>query len=116
VDALLDANIVPFVTLFHWDMPQALQDEMGGFAGRDCAAHFADYAEVVAGRLGDRVGHWITLNEPWVYATLGHLRGLHAPGRANRGVLARRPPPTARPRVGGERLRARHAATRSASA
>jgi len=83
VDALLAAGIVPFVTLFHWDMPQALQDEMGGFAGRDSAALFADYAEVVARRLGDRVGHWITLNEPWVYATLGHLRGLHAPGRVN---------------------------------
>jgi beta-glucosidase len=83
VDALLNANIAPFVTLFHWDMPQALQEGMGGFAGRDCAAHFADYAEVVARRLGDRVGHWITLNEPWVYATLGHLRGLHAPGRRN---------------------------------
>ena len=83
VDAVLDANIAPFVTLFHWDMPQALQDEMGGFAGRDSAALFADYAEVVARRLGDRVGHWITLNEPWVYATLGHLRGLHAPGRHN---------------------------------
>jgi beta-glucosidase len=83
VDALLDARITPFVTLFHWDMPQALQDEMGGFAGRDSAARFADYAEIVARRLGDRVGHWITLNEPWVYATLGHLRGLHAPGRKN---------------------------------
>ena len=112
VDALLDANIVPFVTLFHWDMPQALQDEMGGFAGRDCAAHFADYAEVVAGRLGDRVGHWITLNEPWVYATLGHLRGLHAPGRANPWVFLR----VVHHQLLGhglaaERLRARHAAT-----
>ena len=111
VDALLDANIVPFVTLFHWDMPQALQDEMGGFAGRDCAAHFADYAEVVAGRLGDRVGHWITLNEPWVYATLGHLRGLHAPGRANPWVFLR----VVHHQLLGhglaaERLRARHAA------
>ena len=83
VDALLGAGIAPFVTLFHWDLPQALQDEMGGFAGRDSAATFADYAEVVARRLGDRVRHWITLNEPWVHATLGHLRGLHAPGRLN---------------------------------
>ena len=88
-DALLAADIKPFVTLFHWDMPQALQDEMGGFAGRDSAAHFADYAEVVARRLGDRVGHWITLNEPWVYATLGHLRGLHAPGRLNPWAFVR---------------------------
>ena len=83
VDALLRAGIVPFVTLFHWDLPLALQEAMGGFVARDCAAHFADYAEIVARRLGDRVKQWITLNEPWVHATLGHLRGLHAPGRLN---------------------------------
>lgn len=83
VDALLRAGIAPFVTLFHWDLPQALQEEMSGFASRDCAAIFADYAEVVARRLGDRVKHWITLNEPWVHATLGYLRGMHAPGRLN---------------------------------
>jgi beta-glucosidase len=64
-------------------MPQALQDECGGFAGRDCAMYFADYAEVVASALGDRVQHWITLNEPWEHATLGHLLGTHAPGRHN---------------------------------
>ena len=89
VDALLAAGIAPFVTLFHWDLPQALQDAIGGFAGRDSAALFADYAEVVARRLGDRVGHWITLNEPWVFATLGHLRGLHAPGRHNPWAFVR---------------------------
>ena len=83
VDALLAAGVTPFVTLFHWDLPDALQASIGGFAARDCAALFADYAEIVAARLGDRVGHWITLNEPWVFATLGHLRGLHAPGRRN---------------------------------
>jgi len=83
VDALLTADVTPFVTLFHWDLPDALQRTIGGFAARDCAALFADYAEVVAARLGDRVRHWITLNEPWVFATLGHLRGLHAPGRHN---------------------------------
>ncbi len=83
VDALLDAGITPFVTLFHWDLPLALQRDMGGFAGRDCAALFADYAEVVARRLGDRVGHWVTLNEPWVHATFGHMTGTHAPGRRN---------------------------------
>ncbi len=83
VDGLLAASIEPYVTLFHWDMPQALQDEMGGFADRRCAFHFADYAELVARRLGDRVKQWITLNEPWVHATLGHLRGLHAPGQIN---------------------------------
>ncbi len=62
VDALLAKGIAPFVTLFHWDMPQALEDAMGGFAGRDCAYHFADYAEVAVKRLGDRVKHWITQN------------------------------------------------------
>lgn len=83
VDALLAAGITPFVTLFHWDLPLALQRRLRGFESRECAPLLADYAEVVARRLGDRVSHWITLNEPWVHATLGHLRGLHAPGRLN---------------------------------
>lgn len=83
VDALLAAGITPFVTLFHWDLPWALQSDIGGFGDRDCAYYFADYAELVASRLGDRVKHWITINEPWVYATLGHLLGIHAPGRRN---------------------------------
>ena len=83
VDALLAKGITPFITLFHWDMPQSLQDSIGGFAGRDCAYHFADYAEVVVKRLGDRVKHWITLNEPWEHACLGYLLGYHAPGKHN---------------------------------
>jgi beta-glucosidase len=83
VDALLKAGITPFVTLFHWDLPHALQESMRGFESRDCAFHFADYAELMARTLGDRVRNWITLNEPWVHATLGYLRGLHAPGRMN---------------------------------
>jgi beta-glucosidase len=83
VDALLAANLTPFVTLFHWDLPLALFQEKRGFESRDCARYFADYAAIVAERLGDRVKYWITLNEPWVHATLGHLRGLHAPGRLN---------------------------------
>lgn len=89
VDALLAAGILPFVTLFHWDMPQALHDQMGGFDHRDCAAVFADYAEVVGRRLGDRVRHWITLNEPWVHSTFGHGTGFHAPGRRNPKALMR---------------------------
>jgi beta-glucosidase len=80
VDALLDKDITPFVTLYHWDMPQALQDQYGGFAGRACVDYFADYAALVVGRLGDRVKHWITLNEPWEHAVLGHLLAYHAPG------------------------------------
>jgi len=83
VDALLAKNITPFITLFHWDVPQALEDSIGGFAGRECAYDFADYAEVVAKRLGDRVKNWITLNEPWEHACFGHLLGDHAPGRHN---------------------------------
>jgi len=79
VDTLLAANITPFVTLYHWDLPQALQDE-GGWTNRATADAFAHYADIVARRLGDRVKHWITLNEPWCSAFLGHALGQHAPG------------------------------------
>ncbi len=79
VDALLEAGIRPFLTLYHWDLPQALQDR-GGWASRDTASLFAEYAAVVAARLGDRVGHWVTHNEPWCISTLGHEVGEHAPG------------------------------------
>jgi beta-glucosidase len=78
-DGLLEAGIVPFVTLYHWDLPQALQDR-GGWSDRDIAPYFAAYTTAVAERLGDRVKHWITLNEPWVVAFVGHLWGEHAPG------------------------------------
>ena len=79
VDALLAANITPFVTLYHWDLPQALQDQ-GGWTNRETANAFAEYAGIVVHRLGDRVKHWITLNEPWVSAFMGHALGEHAPG------------------------------------
>ncbi|WP_405001365.1 GH1 family beta-glucosidase [Geochorda subterranea] len=79
VDALLEADIIPFVTLYHWDLPGSLQD-LGGWANRDVAGWFADYADVLFGRLGDRVHHWITLNEPWCVAHLGYILGQHAPG------------------------------------
>lgn len=82
VDALLAAGIQPFVTLYHWDLPQALQEE-GGWPARDTACRFADYADVVSRRLGDRVHHWITLNEPWVAAYAGYGNGYHAPGIRN---------------------------------
>jgi beta-glucosidase len=81
VDALLEKNITPFITIFHWDMPQALADAYGGFMGRQGAYDFADFAELVAESLGDRVNHWITLNEPWEHAMFGHLLGEHAPGK-----------------------------------
>ncbi|NTU75724.1 MAG: family 1 glycosylhydrolase, partial [Anaerolineaceae bacterium] len=89
VDELLRRNIAPFVTLFHWDTPQGIQDVCQGFAGRDCASYFADYSEIVARSLGDRVKNWITLNEPWEHAALGHLLGAHAPGRHNPWVYFR---------------------------
>lgn len=79
VDALLAAGIEPYATLYHWDLPQTLQDR-GGWPARDTAKAFAEYAEVVARELGDRVKHWMTLNEPWVSAVLGYLIGEHAPG------------------------------------
>jgi beta-glucosidase len=83
VDALLEKNISPFITMFHWDMPQALFERYGGFIGRDTAYYFADYAEVIVRALGDRVKHWITLNEPWEHAFFGHFVGEHAPGIRN---------------------------------
>lgn len=80
VDTLLAAKIEPFVTLYHWDLPQALQDEVGGWNSRETAQAFAEYTSVVSQRLGNRVKHWITLNEPWVVAFLGNERGVVAPG------------------------------------
>ena len=79
VDELLAHGIEPFATLFHWDTPQALED-VGGWRSRDTAEAFVEYAEVVFDRLGDRVRHWMTHNEPWVYAWIGHAWGEHAPG------------------------------------
>lgn len=79
VDELLNAGIEPFVTLYHWDLPQALQEE-GGWANRDIIGYFGDYAAEVSKKLGDRVHHWITHNEPWVVSFLGHYSGVHAPG------------------------------------
>jgi beta-glucosidase len=79
VDDLLAAGIRPFVTLYHWDLPQALQDR-GGWANRETVEHYRRYVDTVSERLGDRVQHWITHNEPWVAAAVGNLYGLHAPG------------------------------------
>jgi beta-glucosidase len=79
VDGLLEAGITPFVTLYHWDLPQALQND-GGWAARSTAEAFIEYADAVTRRLGDRVKHWITHNEPSVAALDGHFSGEHAPG------------------------------------
>ncbi len=80
VDGLLTAGIRPFVTLYHWDLPQALQEE-GGWENRAVVDAFAEYADVVSRRLGDRVTDWITHNEPWVAAFIGYAFGFHAPGK-----------------------------------
>jgi beta-glucosidase len=79
IDALLAAGITPWVTLYHWDLPLALQ-RRGGFLNRDIAEWFADYASIVAGKLGDRVKHWMTFNEPPCSIGLGYQEGVHAPG------------------------------------
>ena len=79
VDGLLEAGIEPFPTLYHWDLPQTLQDK-GGWGARDTAEAFVEYAAIVTRRLGDRAKRWVTHNEPWCIATLGHEEGHHAPG------------------------------------
>ena len=79
VDELLEAGISPFVTLYHWDLPQTLQEE-GGWAARSTAEAFVEYTDVITRHLGDRVKNWMTHNEPSVAAILGHLSGQHAPG------------------------------------
>jgi beta-glucosidase len=79
VDALLAAGVKPLVNLFHWDLPQPLQDH-GGFVNPSIVDAFADYADLVAANLGDRVSDWMTFNEPAVFAYVGHAEGIHAPG------------------------------------
>lgn len=82
IDALLSRNITPVVTLYHWDLPQALQ-EQGGWRSRGTADRFGDYAALCFERFGDRVKHWVTQNEPWIVAVLGHELGVHAPGECD---------------------------------
>jgi beta-glucosidase len=79
IDALLEAGIEPYATLFHWDLPQELQDA-GGWPARETALRFADYAGLVFDALGDRIRRWLTLNEPWCASFLGYGMGRHAPG------------------------------------
>jgi beta-glucosidase len=82
VDALLERGVEPVVTLYHWDLPQALEDA-GGWPLRDTAARFGEYAAIVGAALGDRVRRWTTVNEPWCASMLGYGSGLHAPGRTD---------------------------------
>ncbi|MEU5624536.1 MULTISPECIES: GH1 family beta-glucosidase [Streptomyces] len=88
VDELLAAGIKPAVTLYHWDLPQELEDA-GGWPERDTAYRFAEYAQIVGEALGDRVEQWITLNEPWCAAFLGYASGVHAPGRTDPAAALR---------------------------
>jgi beta-glucosidase len=85
VDELLAAGVEPVATLYHWDLPQALEDR-GGWPARDTASHFAQYAATVGRALGDRVRRWGTVNEPWCAAMLGYAAGVHAPGRTDAGA------------------------------
>jgi beta-glucosidase len=87
VDHLLARNIRPIATLYHWDLPLTLQDR-GGWLSRDTAYAFADYTEAVVRRLGDRIDMWITHNEPWCTAYLGHALGIHAPGLRDKQLAA----------------------------
>ncbi|HEX7747042.1 MAG TPA: GH1 family beta-glucosidase [Micromonosporaceae bacterium] len=88
VDDLLAHDIEPWATLYHWDLPQPLEDA-GGWPERDTAARFGDYAALVHGALGDRVRNWTTLNEPWCSAFLGYGSGVHAPGRQDARAAVR---------------------------
>ena len=85
VDALIAKGIAPYVTLNHWDLPQALQDQ-GGWANRDTVQHFVNYASEIFKRLGNRVAAYTTHNEPWVIAVLGHESGIFAPGLKSRAT------------------------------
>jgi beta-glucosidase len=88
VDRLLERGIEPVLTLYHWDLPQALEDR-GGWPHRDTAYRFTDYTELVGEALGDRVRHWTTINEPWCAAMLGYASGSHAPGRTEPAAALR---------------------------
>lgn len=87
IDTLLENDIQPWVTLYHWDLPQALEDRYGGWLGRQIVDDFANYADVCFQAFGDRVQHWITLNESWTVAVNGYNNAVHAPGHfQNPGV------------------------------
>lgn len=88
IDRLREAGIRPMVTLYHWDLPAAL-DHLGGWTSRDSIHWFADYAEVAFRALGDRVDLWATFNEPWMVSDAGYLQGIHAPGHRDPGEAAR---------------------------
>lgn len=83
INTLLAHNITPWITLYHWDLPQALQEQYGGWLGRDTVHAFGEYARFCFAAFGDRVQHWITINEAWSVAVLGYNNGVHAPGHSH---------------------------------
>jgi beta-glucosidase len=90
-DELQHAGLRPLATLYHWDLPQALQDK-GGWPNRDMVGHFSEYTDIVVRSLGDRINHWCIFNEPWVFTMLGYAWGKHAPAHKKcRRVFARQP-------------------------
>ncbi|XP_022960679.1 beta-glucosidase 12-like isoform X1 [Cucurbita moschata] len=87
IDEALKKGLKPYATLFHWDVPQALEDKYGGFLDRQILNDFEDYVDVCFNQFGDRVKHWITLNEPNMFAINGYAQGTFAPGRCSRWIL-----------------------------
>jgi len=85
IDEFLKHDITPFVTLYHWDLPQALE-EVGGWTNRELANYFADYAALCSKHFGDRVKYWMAFNEPWIFTVLGYMIGIHAPGIHDRKI------------------------------
>ena len=83
INELLSNGIEPFVTIFHWDLPQALEDEYNGFLSPRIVNDFKDFAELCFKEFGDRVKHWITMNEPWIFNYFGYTTGFMAPGRCS---------------------------------
>lgn len=106
VDACLERDLRPWLTLYHWDLPSALQAR-GGWTNRSIVDWFADYSATMAHHLGDRVNHWLVLNEPMAFVGAGHLLGVHAPGRRHLGAfLAAAHHATLAQAEGGRALRA----------
>mmetsp|Transcript_21421 Transcript_21421/g.38719 ORF Transcript_21421/g.38719 Transcript_21421/m.38719 type:complete len:195 (-) Transcript_21421:770-1354(-) len=86
IDALIEHNIEPIITLYHWDLPQALEDRYGGWASRSIIEDFADYARICFQHFGDRVKYWVTINEGWTTAIHGYEEGSNAPGYKGKDI------------------------------
>eukprot|EP00249_Psilotum_nudum_P019962 c27498_g1_i1 orf=501-2102(+) len=110
IDTLIEKGIQPVVTLYHWDLPQALQDSIGGWLSPEIVNHFANYAEVCFDAFGDRVKHWITLNEPLRFSFFGNGLGIHAPGRCSNRTRSPVGDSTTEPYIVGHNALLAHAA------